>query len=167
MDNSVTEYIEYFHLQPHPEGGYYRETYRSQEFISFDALSKRFTGARNFSTAIYFLLEKENFSAFHRLQSDECWHFYYGDPLCIYIIRLNGELETVYLGSNIKNNESFQCVVPAACWFAAKPAENSLFCFVGCTIAPGFDFADFELAKGDELITLYPQHKSLIKRLTR
>src|SRR5436305_4487543 len=111
MNTSFAEYIEYYQLRPHPEGGYYKETYRSQEFISRDALPKRFKGERNFSTAIYFLLEKGNFSAFHRIQSDECWHFYYGDPLRIYIIRPGSELVTVYLGSNIKNNEHFQFVV--------------------------------------------------------
>jgi predicted cupin superfamily sugar epimerase len=167
MNTSFAEYIKYYQLQAHPEGGYYKETYRSQEFISGDALPKRFKGARNFSTAIYFLLESGNFSAFHRIHSDECWHFYYGDPLRIYIICLNGELDTVYLGSNIKNNERFQFVVPANCWFAAEPGENSLFSFVGCTVSPGFDFADFELAKADQLIALYPQYESLIKRLTR
>ena len=167
MNSSVAEYIEHYQLLPHPEGGYYKETYRSKEFISGNALPERFKGARNFSTTIYFLLEKGNFSAFHRIRSDECWHFYCSDTLFIYIILLNGKLETVYLGSNIKNNESFQFVVPATCWFAAEPADNSLFSFVGCTVAPSFDFADFELARADELIKLYPQYKSLIKRLTR
>ncbi|HEY6979244.1 MAG TPA: cupin domain-containing protein [Chitinophagaceae bacterium] len=167
MNISVAEYIEYYHLQPHPEGGYFSETYRSGESISCSALPKRFKGARNFSTVIYFLLERGQFSAFHRIQSDECWHFYSGGTLRIYIILANGKLETVYLGNNIKNNESFQFVVPAACWFAAEPADDGLFSFVGCTVAPGFDFADFELAKAEELTMLYPQHKSLIKRLTR
>src|SRR3954453_9387488 len=117
MNNSVSEYIEHYQLQPHSEGGYYRQTYRSKEYIRNDALPKRFKGERNLSTAIYFLLEKGNFSAFHRMQSDECWHFYYGGPLCIYIIHVNSELETVYLGNNIRNNENFQFVVPACCWF--------------------------------------------------
>ena len=167
MNTSFIEYVKYYQLQRHPEGGYYKETYRSQEFISVNALPKRFKGPRRFSTAIYFLLERGDFSAFHRIRSDECWHFYYGDSLSIYIIHPNGDLDTVYLGNNMNNSEHFQFVVPANCWFAAEPAENSLFSFVGCTVAPGFDFADFELAKADRLIALYPQHQLLIKRLTR
>jgi len=165
--NDSAEYINYYQLQPHPEGGYYKETYRSQEYIPANALPKRFKGARNFFTAIYFLLEQGNFSAFHRIQSDECWHFYYGGTLCIYIIHSNGELETVYLGSNTNNDERFQFIVPAGCWFASEPAKDTLFSFVGCTVAPGFDFADFELAKVDKLTQLYPLHASLIKRLIR
>jgi predicted cupin superfamily sugar epimerase len=167
MSYSVQELIQYFQLQPHPEGGSYKETYRSKEFIAHAALPKKFKDSRNYSTAIYFLLEQGNFSAFHRIQSDECWHFYAGGRLNIYVIHVNGTLQTIHLGNDIKNDETFQFVVPAGSWFAAEPARNTLFSFVGCTVAPGFDFEDIELAKTEELIPQYPQYTELIKRLTR
>ncbi|MHA4875478.1 cupin domain-containing protein, partial [Enterococcus faecium] len=78
-----------------------------------------------------------------------------------------GILETIRLGNDLLNGEAFQFVVPANCWFASEPAENALFSFVGCTVAPGFDFADFELAKANELIALYPQYENIISRLCR
>ena len=164
---SPQQIIEHYKLIPHPEGGWYRETYKSDESIPAACLPSTFKGDRSFSTAIYFLLAQGNFSAFHRIKSDECWHFYYGDPLIIYIIHLNGVLETIRLGSNIENNEVFQFVVPANCWFASIPAEKSQFCFVGCTVSPGFDFEDFELAKADILSKSFPQHTSLITSLCR
>jgi predicted cupin superfamily sugar epimerase len=159
--------VTYFKMLPHPEGGYYKETYRSDELIAHNALPERFTGDRVFSTAIYFLLEKGNFSGFHKIQSDECWHFYAGQTLFVYVLHNNDSLETIKLGSNLLNGEVFQAVVPAGCWFASEPAPNSEFSFVGCTVAPGFDFADFELAKADELAKEFPEHEILIKRLCR
>lgn len=159
--------IQQFQLQPHPEGGYYKETYRSADSIPDRILSRQFNGDRAFSTSIYFLLEKNNFSAFHRIKSDEMWHFYSGKTLLIHIIHLNGKLETIRLGSNIMAGEVFQVTVPATCWFASEPALDSDYCFVGCTVSPGFDFADFELAESKELIKVYPQHEPVIKRLCR
>src|SRR5690242_14976816 len=120
---NLRELIEYYQLQPHPEGGYYKETYRSKEFIPHAALPKKFKDARSYSTAIYFLLDEGNFSAFHRIQSDECWHFYTGGRLNIYVIHLNGTLQTIHLGADIKNDEIFQFVVPAGCWFASEPGS--------------------------------------------
>lgn len=132
-----------------------------------DALPERFGGNRSFSTAIYFLLEQGNFSAFHKIKSDECWHFYAGQTLEVYVIHHNGQLETIRLGSDIANGETFQYVVPAGCWFASRPAIHAEFCFVGCTVAPGFDFADFELAHTSELASIYPAHAETIKNLCR
>jgi predicted cupin superfamily sugar epimerase len=164
---SVQQLVQQFQLQPHPEGGYYKETYRSPDLIPHQILSRQFKGDRAYSTAIYFLLEKNTFSAFHRIESDEVWHFYYGQTLLIYVIHLNGKLEIVRLGRDIFQGEVFQYAVPANCWFAAEPAVNSDFSFVGCTVAPGFDFADFELANPDELIKIYPNHEVIIRRLCR
>jgi len=164
---TVQELVQLHGMQPHPEGGYYKETYRSGEAIAKDSLPERFAGDRSFSTAIYFLLEQGNFSAFHKIKSDECWHFYAGQTLEVYVIHHNRQLEIIKLGSDIANGETFQYVVPAECWFASRPAENAAFCFVGCTVAPGFDFADFELAKANELIAIYPQHAAIIKGLCR
>lgn len=159
--------VNYFEMLPHPEGGYYKETYRSNELMAQNALPERFVGDRSFSTAIYFLLEKGNFSGFHKIQSDECWHFYAGQTLLIYVLHHNFELEVIKLGDNLLNGEVFQAVVPAGCWFASEPAPNSEFSFVGCTVAPGFDFADFELAKAEELVKVFPQHEAVIARLCR
>ena len=95
------------------------------------------------------------------------WHFYDGDTLNVYVIHSNGDLQTIKLGNNIKNGAVFQAVVPAECWFASEPADKTSFSFVGCTVAPGFDFADFELAEKEKLTKEFPQHAELINRLCR
>ena len=159
--------IQQYGLLPHPEGGWYKETYRSEENIVSNALPDRFSGSRSFSTAIYFLMEAGNFSAFHRIKSDECWHFYAGGTLEIYIIDATGKLSVVQLCNQIDKGECFQFVVPANCWFASKPAPGVFFSFVGCTVSPGFDFQDFELANGEDLASQYPTHSSLINSLCR
>jgi hypothetical protein len=164
---SAQQLIALYSLQPHPEGGWYKETYQSMEQIDAAALPERFGGSRAFSTAIYFLLEQGNFSAFHRIKSDECWHFYAGDPLVVYVLQQDGTLDEILLGNDITNGQLFQYVVPANCWFASRPATDSKFCFVGCTVSPGFDFADFELADAAVLSTLYPKHKFCIEKLCR
>lgn len=165
--NIVDELIKKYDLQSHPEGGWYKETYRSSGQIPSNALPASFSGDRSFSTAIYFLLEAGNFSAFHRIKSDECWHFYAGDPLLVYVIFPNGTLEIIRLGSNFSNEEVFQYVVPANCWFASCPSPESRFSLVGCTVSPGFDFADFELADAALLSEIYPQHQAIINKLCR
>ena len=163
----IQQLIQQFDLQPHPEGGWYKQTYKSSELIPGESLPARFGGNRHFSTAIYFLLEQGNFSAFHRIKSDECWHFYSGDPLEIFILTENGELSIVLLGSDFEKGQKFQHVVPANCWFASRPAVGSEYCFVGCTVSPGFEFDDFELADAEELAAEYPQHDALIYSLCR
>ncbi|HMO61230.1 MAG TPA: cupin domain-containing protein [Ferruginibacter sp.] len=163
----VQDLIKKYQLQPHPEGGWYKETYRSREYIAQAALPGRFSGSRPFSTAIYFLLEQGNFSAFHKIQSDECWHFYAGQALEILVIDEVGSLHRITLGSDAEAGELFQYVVPAGCWFASRPAAGSRFCFVGCTVAPGFDFADFELAGAAALTAAYPEYATWIQALCR
>jgi uncharacterized protein len=165
--NTVQELIKKYDLQPHPEGGWYKETYKSTEMIPSNALPVRFSANRVFSTAIYFLLEAGNFSAFHRIKSDECWHFYTGDPLLVYVITADGAIEIIRLGGDFANGEFFQYVVPANCWFASRPAPKSSFSFVGCTVSPGFDFADFEMANAATLCKMYPGHKEIISELCR
>lgn len=164
---TIPELITHFHLHPHPEGGWYAQSYRSTESIPAAALPERFSGDRLFSTAIYFLLEQGNFSAFHRIKSDECWHFYSGDPLEIFILHTDGSLQVVTLGSSIEKGHHFQFVVPANCWFASRPAAGSRYCFVGCTVAPGFDFTDFEMANASGLSKEYPSHLAIIETLCR
>ncbi|MFY8128558.1 MAG: cupin domain-containing protein [Chitinophagaceae bacterium] len=162
---TVNYLIETYQLQQHPEGGFYKETYKSDVLIDKNALPQTFDGDRVCSTAIYFLLEQGHFSAFHRIKSDECWHFYAGETLEIFVIHTTGELQVVKLGNDILNGAVFQYVVPANCWFASRPAATSKFSFVGCTVAPGFDFRDFELAKKSDLLKAFPQHQSLIEVL--
>jgi uncharacterized protein len=159
--------ITQYKLQPHPEGGFYLQTYCSTEMIPADALPDRFTGSRYFSTAIYFLLAAKQFSAFHRIQSDELWHFYTGVGLHIYVLHPDGRGEVLKLGDDLANGYSFQQIVTAGCWFASKPVTEAGFSFVGCTVAPGFDFADFEMGKKEHLLKEYTQHEKWINELTR
>lgn len=161
LANQVNAYISVLELHPHPEGGFYKETYRSDDTTATPH------GERNLSTAIYFLLEKGNFSAFHRIKSEEVWHFYDGDPLSVYVIHGNGTLQEIKLGLDLGKGQTPQAVVPANCWFASMVAEGGSFSLVGCTVAPGFDFRDFEMAKRTELVTDFPQHLEIISKLTR
>ena len=163
---TAQQLIAKYQLQSHPEGGYYLQTYCSSEMIRRDALPNRFKGNRYFSTAIYFLLEGKQFSAFHRIQSDELWHFYTGAALHIFLLYPDGRGEVLKLGDDLANGYSFQQIVPAGCWFASRPAKEDGFSFVGCTVAPGFDFADFELAKKDILLKEYPAHADWINALS-
>jgi uncharacterized protein len=158
--------IEYLELVHHPEGGWFRESYRSQEQVQTDALPQRFGGERSFGTAIYFLLESGDISALHRIKSDEIWHFYAGVPLLIHLIFPDGGYQMVQLGADLTAGQQFQAVVPAGCWFGAELSGEG-FALVGCTVAPGFDFTDFELARRTELQDVYPEHATLITRLTR
>jgi uncharacterized protein len=167
MTDSVQYWIEKLGLMAHPEGGYYRETYRGGLTIAREALPPQFTGSRPVATAIYFLLEGENFSAFHRLRSDELWHFYLGGPVVVHIIEKDGSYSEILLGSNPDRGEVLQAVVKAGCWFASRVRNPRSFALTGCTVAPGFDYEDFELGKKSDLLKLYPQHKNLIEQLTR
>jgi uncharacterized protein len=167
MTKSAQYWIDQLALIPHPEGGYYRETYRSGLTIAREALPPQFTGPRLVSTAIYFLLDGDNFSAFHRLRSDELWHFYAGGSLLVHVIEENGRYSEMLIGSDPEAGESLQAVVKAGSWFASSVRDPSSFVLVGCTVAPGFDFEDFELGRRSNLIALYPQHRRLIERRTR
>lgn len=159
-------WIEKLKLEPHPEGGYFRQTYKSDLLIAREALPG-FSGARAASTAIYFLLEGKKFSAFHRLRSDEVWHFYAGSPLAVHVIEPAGSYSSILLGSDPEAGQTFQAVVRAGCWFASHVADWKSWALAGCTVAPGFEFADFEMGRGEELSGQYPQHREMIRRLTR
>jgi hypothetical protein len=168
MKNLPANYwVEKYNMQPHPEGGFFVETYRSAETISAGALPERFDGKRNFGTAIYFLLENHHFSALHRIASDELWHFYAGDALEIFCIDSDKKLEIIRLGNNPEKGEVFQAVVKAGVWFGSRPAAGSAYSLVGCTVAPGFDFADFDMPTREEFLTKFPEHTELIIALTR
>jgi len=152
-------------LLPHPEGGFYKETYRSNEEITNNALPDRFSGNRSFATAIYFLLEEGNFSAFHKIKSDEIWHFYDGSPVLIHTIDNDGTLITYKLGNSPIDGVFPQITIPANTWFASESTGN--FSLVGCTVSPGFDFNDFEMANRKRLVNLFEKHRAIIEKFTR
>lgn len=154
-------------LQKHPEGGYFSEVYRSGEEIKKEHLPARYSGARNHSTSIYFLLTNDEFSAFHRIKSDETWHFYSGQPVTIHMIDEKGSYATVKIGSNHDNEEVFQFTIPHSTWFAASVEEPDSYVLVGCTVAPGFHFDDFELGKREELVKMFPECKEMIRKFTK
>ena len=154
-------------LQPHPEGGFYVQVYRAPETIARAHLPGRFQGDRVHSTAIYFLLRGQDFSALHRIQSDEVWHFYDGAPVTIHVIEADGEYRALHLGRDFAAGQAPLQVVSAGCWFGATVDDRSGYALVGCTVAPGFDFADLELGERAALLAQYPQHAALIERLTR
>ena len=159
--------IKKLQLQPHPEGGYFKEVYRSTGFISEENLNSDFSGDRNYCTSIYFLLTSENFSAFHKIKQDEIWHFYEGSPLYVHVIDENGKYHRYELGSDYEKGQVRQLVVPANLWFGSSVKEKNAHSFVGCTVAPGFDFEDFEMAKRDDLIHEFPHLEKEINQLTR
>lgn len=159
-------WIDHLKLDKHPEGGYFREVYRSHEFINKKGLPNRYNSFRNFSTSIYFLLESSDISAFHRLKSDEIWHFYEGSSISIYFIIPSGKLGKMVLGRDINKGQAHQVLIPKGCWFAAKVDEPDSFTLNGCTVSPGFDFDDFEMGKRDELIKQFPKHSQIITELT-
>ncbi len=160
-------WIEKLGLSRHPEGGWYRESYRAEESIEGRYLPRRFSGPRSLSTAIYFLLEAGDFSAFHRLKADEIWHFYDGGPLAIHALGENGFLHGKKLGRDHAGGQVLQLVIPAGSWFAAEVANASAYALVGCTVSPGFDFRDFELGDRRKLEAAFPSHAGLIGRLSR
>lgn len=160
-------WIDKLQLTAHVEGGAFREVYRSELVISRNALPLFFQGDRSASTHIYFLLTGDQFSAFHRIAADEIWHFYSGDALLVYEITHNGRLMTHRLGGDPEKAESFFTVIRAGNWFGSALADGGEYALAGCTVAPGFDFGDFELAEREVLAAQYPEHGSLITRLTR
>ena len=167
MDTQTAEYwIETLRLRKHPEGGYYREVYRSNETVSSGALPPRFRGERNLATSIYFLLPGSEVSRLHRLSADEVWHFYTGSSITLYIFHPSGEHRTIQLGSDAGRGEVFQAVVDHGSWSGAKVDAQDSFSLVGCTVAPGFDFDDFEIRTRPELLREFPGHREVIEALT-
>jgi len=156
------DWIENLGLLPHPEGGYYKETYRSNEKLIPDGMEFE----RDLSTAIYFLLEDKNFSAFHRIKSDELWHHYDGNTIIIHVIDVEGNYSRLNLGKNLKLGEKPQLLVEAGSWFASEVQQENGYALVGCTVSFGFDFDDFELAD-KSLVNQFPQHKAVLNRLIR
>jgi hypothetical protein len=188
---SAQELVTQLGLEPHPEGGYFRETYR--DALALSGLPQRFSGPRSASTAIYYLLERGDMSALHRIHSDEVWHHYLGATLTVHVLHPASEhaparYEALRLGKDLAAGERPQAVVPAGAWFGARlePSAgtggqarhapdadqgcrdaDANFVLVGCTVAPGFDFRDFELAQRDALLPQFPEHEALVRAMTR
>jgi hypothetical protein len=154
-------------LQAHVEGGAFKEIYRSRAAFPRNVLTPAHKGDRNAMTHIYFLLKHKEFSALHRIASDEIWHHYDGGPLTIYEITTGGILRTHLLGKNIENGEQLVVVIEAGSWFGSRVEEGNGYTLCGCTVSPGFDFEDFELADGEILKSIYPEHARIIEELTR
>ncbi|MCB0421284.1 MAG: cupin domain-containing protein [Bdellovibrionales bacterium] len=161
MKEEINDLVQLLNLSPHPEGGFYAETYRSSLVLSE---LPSFSGPRSCSTGIYFLLTQESRSHLHKIQSDEMWHFYKGDPLRIVMLSPEGVYSEKVLGPNLFYNEVFQFVVPKGYWFGAEVVEGGEYSLVGCTVSPGFDFSDFELATKDVLTSRFPDHKECIEK---
>jgi predicted cupin superfamily sugar epimerase len=156
----VDELVRTLGLTPHPEGGFYRETYRAALTVQTPR------GPRSAGTAIYYLLTRGTFSAWHRVVgSDEMWLFHDGDPLALHLLHEDGRLETVVLGKNVAAGEQPQVLVRVGVLQAAEPRGE--YTLVGCTVSPGFDFADFELPSAAELTARYPAHAEALHRLAK
>lgn len=160
---TARDWIVRYDLQPHPEGGFFKRTYCSDNSFSGDLEKDPFPAGRPFSTAIHFLMEAGDYAAFHRIKSDELWHFYEGGPLELYLLQEPDRLEVIRMGKD----QLLQCVIPANHWFAAAPAAGSDYSLVGCTVSPGFDFRDHEMARADELLRTFPAQADIIRRYCR
>jgi uncharacterized protein len=152
-------------LEPHIEGGYFKETYRNSFEIPDDEYPMDFVGKRALSSIIYFLLESGQVSKFHKLKFDEIWFHHYGCPILIHIIDENGEYHTETLGLNLIAGEKPQVLLPAGVIFGAELLDENSFSLVSCLVSPGFDFRDFELFSQENLSLLYPEHTEIIKKL--
>jgi len=164
---TAEEIIALLKLKPHPEeGGFFAETYRAEEAIPRSVLPQRYTGPRAFGTCIYYLLTPGTISAMHRLQSDEIFHFYLGDPVEMLQLLPDGAGRTVVLGSDLRNGQQPQVIVPRGVWQGSRLVTGGRFALLGCTVAPGFDFADYEHGRRNDLIGSHPQFREKIVALT-
>lgn len=161
MENNAAYWINKLNLQPHPEGGFYKEVFRSKIGVTATNNSK----LKQAITSIYYLLEGNDYSGFHRLKSDEIWYFHKGSPLQIHVPDNAGLLQSIELSDLETGNLSV--VIPAGLWFAAEIPSKHGFCLASCAVAPGFDFSEFEMGEKDALCQGYPQYAALIARLCR
>ena len=161
MVKDANYFVEKIGMLPHPEGGFYKETYRSKETLVNDDGENR-----NVSTSIYYLLENEDKSHFHRIKSDELWYFHSGQALEIVSIQ-NHQIVSIILGNDIENGEVPQAMIPANTWFASHVKDEKGFTLVSCSVAPGFDFADFEMAERENLVAEFPGLSGVIEKFTR
>ena len=158
-------WIDKIGLQAHPEGGYFSENYKSEEIFPHNSLPDRYHSKRSFGTSIYFLLTPESMSHFHRLKSDEIWYYHQGGSAIIHMINADGDLKSKRIGTDLEAGDSLQVIIPNGTWFAAEVVAEE-FILAGCSVSPGFEFEDFELADRQALTSAYPEHKTLIQRFT-
>jgi uncharacterized protein len=155
-------------LVPHPrEGGFFSRTWRAEETIPHEVLPSRYSAERAAGTCIYFLLEPGAFSEMHRLASDEIFHFYLGDPVEMLQLHPDGSARTVILGNDLAAGQHPQLVVPKHVWQGSHLLPGGKVALLGCTVSPGFDFADYEAGRFEPLASEYPQYTELIRALTR
>lgn len=166
MNIKASEYIEALNMQKHIEGGYFCETFRSQYSVLSDNLLDRFSGKRTLMTSIYFLLEGKDISKLHKVRGDEIWFFHDGSPAIIEILNTNGSIDRMVLGTDVKSGQLPQIIIPADTWFTAKIAVENSFILLACTVAPGFEYDDFELAKPEKLLVEFPHLKEFILKTT-
>jgi predicted cupin superfamily sugar epimerase len=163
---TAEELIRSLGLVPHPkEGGFFRETYRAGESWPAQALL-RYQGPRSASTAIYYLLTPSTFSALHRLQSDELFHFYLGDPIRMLQLEPDGKGRTIVLGHDVVRGQQLQVLAPQGVWQGSRLEPGGAFALLGCTVAPGFEYADYEAGDRHTLLAQYPAFAQLIQQLT-
>lgn len=163
---TADEWIEKLHLAPHPEGGFYIETYRSEDHFPEEALPDRYSGPRAAGTAIYYLLRAGDVSRLHHICSDEIWHFYAGDPLQLAHFPQQGSSRIVELSACGRSGSMPQCMIPGGDSFGAYVGEGGAYSLLGCTVAPGFEFVDFAWSDTDRLIESFPADEALIRRLS-
>lgn len=164
---TVERIIDILKLEPHPEGGYYTQTYKTDESLPGDYLPERYGGSRSFGTAIYYLLTPDTFSTMHRVKSDELFHFYSGDPVEMLQLFPDGTGKTVIIGSNLEEGMLPQVIVPRGVWQGCRLLPGGEYALMGTTVSPGFEFSDYEEAKRSVLIRHYPAFDHLIIALTR
>lgn len=164
MKSRIEELIKKLNLQPHPEGGYYTEVYRSEGIIETD--DDDFPDGRQFSTSIYYLLGSGDQSHFHRIKSDEVWHHYEGSSITIHLISKTGSYRKLHIGKDLESGQKPQHTVPAGSWFGVTVDEPESYALCGCTVSPGFDFDDFVMADRNDLLDQFPGHEEIIKKLT-
>jgi len=159
IEENESYWINRLELTAHPEGGYYKEIFRSKIEIHRDGESK------NASTSIYYLLSGKDFSGFHRLKSDELWYFHKGEPIIIHVINIHGIYRFIELSDTETGN--LQTVIEPNSWFAAEISTGTGFALVSCAVAPGFEFSEFEMADQESLLSEFPAHLDIIARLCR
>lgn len=165
MDARISELVKELNLQPHPEGGHYTEVYRSEGIIEIE--EDQFPDGRHYSTSIYYLLQSQEKSHLHRIQSDEVWHHYEGSSITIHLISQSGDYRKLHLGKDFNKGQKPLHVVPSGYWFGVTVDDADSYALCGCTVSPGFDFEDFEMAERDDLLDKYPEHSEIINRLTQ
>jgi predicted cupin superfamily sugar epimerase len=162
--NTAAYWIQHLSLEPHPEGGFFKELYRSSITIEKKMLPLGFQDSRRLATSIYYLLRSDDISRFHRLRSDELWYFHYGSSFRIIIIDQEGHKQTKLLGPRIEKAEHMQVLIPAGTIFGAEITGQESFGLVSCVVTPGIDFQDFEMYNKEDLLQAYPKHKELIEK---